>query len=197
MRILFAGERLSVGGPGRVIENLAVGMARMGHEVGIINMRPEPQVYSVDPRVEIMEIHTAHVDRYRVAPERFFALRRAIEKYRPDRVCAFCTEINNYTLWATLGRRCTVIVSERSDPQIRPVLRSDRVRRDISYTLLGRHLVFQTEDARAYFPERIRRLGAVIENPLNSDSLPLRGRGSGRVKLSPRRAWSRRRICPC
>ena len=77
------------------------------------------------------------------------------------------------------GRR--MILSERNDPQNAPRALWRKIVRLLCYCLADA-VVFQTQNAKNYFPKTIRKKGVVIPNPLMSD-LPVRHEGKRRKEV--------------
>jgi GalNAc-alpha-(1->4)-GalNAc-alpha-(1->3)-diNAcBac-PP-undecaprenol alpha-1,4-N-acetyl-D-galactosaminyltransferase len=92
-------------------------------------------------------------------------LHKALRHSKPDVVISFLDQSNVLTLLATRGLGVPVIVSERTDPAGREIGRAWEILRKFTYPWAD-CLVCQGERPFRYFPERIRRRGVVIPNPV-------------------------------
>lgn len=196
MRITIVTPGLAGGGAERSMSVLANAWVSSGKRIHVlVHSFDEPLASSshLDPAIT-----TSYVIGSRIAgkwPPRFktfgilHALRRAVQKTRPDVVVAFLASAAVDTLLATFGTGTPVIVSEHSDPHVCsmgfsgvpckhyvPGLRLrvlEALRRGL-YPLAA-SVVCLTETAMSYFPESVRRKGRVIPNSVLSP-MPASGR---------------------
>lgn len=92
-------------------------------------------------------------------------LRKIFVREKPNLIISFITHINIATIFASIGMKIPVIVSERNDPSKSATSKLRVLLRRISYPLAS-GFVFQTEDAKKYFSSFIQRRSTVIPNPL-------------------------------
>ena len=170
-KLLIMTHNMAGGGCERVIALLAGAFAARGIEVMIATEYAAPCAYALDPRVALRPLTEDPVCRTRDIPRVYAALRRVCRKFRPDAVLAMPEKVNVWTVLALLLSGTPVIVSERNDPARHPESRVKRLLRRLVYPAAA-GFIFQTEEARSYFPARIRRRGVVLDNPLDCRDLP-------------------------
>lgn len=178
MKIIFVVSALHGGGAERVIVTLANHFVRLGDEVTILMTAGEESVYALHPDVRLLSIGQPSQGNPLVQIRRLLRMHRYFRRHRGSRIVSFSTSINLFTIVAALGLKNRVIVSERNDPQrcSYPQLRN------LIYRLC-QGFVFQTEQARDCFPEKIRSRGIVIPNPVRKD-LPEPSSGQREKKIA-------------
>jgi len=170
-KILFVNSSLSGGGSEKVMTLLANQMAMDGYDVVMLLCIHKNEVYELNNEVRrcyLTENNTTALMRKYV---RLAELRKHFKKERPDIIISFMSQINMYSLVASIGLRIPVIVSERADPMQRRKIQ--QIAEKVLYTLFANHVVFQTEFVRNYFNRLIRKKSSVILNPINEQELPL------------------------
>lgn len=95
--------------------------------------------------------------------KRIRILRHAIINSNPDVVISFMSRINITTLLAMRWLNIPVIVSERSNPEKSYLGWNWQQLRKFTY-LFADKIVFQTQRARDYFPEKLQNKSCVIPN---------------------------------
>lgn len=93
------------------------------------------------------------------------ALQKALRNSKPDVVISFLDRTNILTLLATRSLGVPVIISERTDPAGRNIGRAWELLRQVTYPWAD-CLVCQGKRPLHYFPERLRRRGVIIPNPV-------------------------------
>jgi len=164
MRITFVTSTLRGGGAERVIVTLANEFARRGNDVTILMTAGDEKAYATRPDVNILSIGEQSNGNPLIRLRRLFRMRKYFRAHRENIIISFSTTINLFTILAALGLRMHVIVSERNDPKRCSYSKI----RNMIYSL-GKGFVFQTEEARACFPEKIRKRSVVIPNPIRDD----------------------------
>lgn len=164
MKIIFVVSALHGGGAERVIATLANTFSRRGDDVIILMIAGTEQVYRIEKAVKVISIGNASHGNPMVQLKRFFLMRRFFKDHSDYRIVSFSTRINLFAILASFGLKNRVIVSERNDPE----KYNHKILRDFVY-LFGKDFVFQTEDAKNCFSDRICRRSAVIPNPLRKD----------------------------
>lgn len=161
----------SAGGAERVISVLCNRFVEQGIETTIIVRQNPHSVYPLDDRVRL--VATSATGRIGILRnlKRNLKLRHEIKKSKPDVIISFLTPINIQTILFSVGLGIPVVVSERNNPET-DINRRDRLMAKLLYPLC-RGLVFQTEDAKNWFSNRIQNKGTVIPNPI-SENLPSR-----------------------
>lgn len=165
MKILLYTNILSDGGAERVMANLANCFAGKGHTVIQVATYVTPNEYPLAANVKRLNLETAPGGGNAVTRNirRISALRRIIRTEDPDVVIGFMREANFRVILASLGLRAKTIVSVRNTPAI--------AYEGCAGKLIARWLlpiadgcVFQTKDAREFFPPRLQQKSAVIPN---------------------------------
>lgn len=159
---------LSNGGAERVISILAKEMSNKGHEVSIVTVFGDNNNYVTDKRITLYPIKQKYKNKMLRAMEIVRKTRQLIKQQNPDLIISFDATINIYTILACTFLPNKLIVSERNDPYQYPGNKGIRRVRDFLYRFCD-GFVFQTEDARKYFPTRIQEKGVVIPNPIISN----------------------------
>lgn len=172
MRITFVINALEAGGAERVLTTVANCWAARGWRVTVISLDDgkTPPFYEFHPAIEhrplgLAAISNSVLDGFRNNARRISGLRKAIRASEPDAVISFIDKTNVLTLLALLATSIPVIVSERTDPNRIRIRRSWNLLRRLTY-LAARHIVVQTETAKAFFPISLQRRVSIIPNPV-------------------------------
>lgn len=155
-------------GAGRVLSELTDEWIRQGCKVTVIQTGADNYGvrYSLDNNTEIVNIS---------APSSFKFVRYIKEtakivsflKKRPDAtVVAFIVASIFICGVASLFVKNRIVVSERNNPKEVPAGKLQQKLRDWAFCRAD-VCVFQTEDAMSLFPEKARKKGVVISNPIN------------------------------
>lgn len=164
--IIFVSNALANGGAARVISVLAAELSARGMRVGIAVFSHYDDEYAVP--VDVRKSYGPE-GAGTVSKVRRIAWLRGIAKNNPNAcIVAFEYFVNMQALVACAGLPNRVVISERNDPaRVGSGKKTDWLRE-----LLYRHadmLVCQTEDAAAYFSDKINK--TVILNPIK-EGLP-------------------------
>lgn len=147
------------GGAQRVMNVLASYLCKT-YEVILINDIVAEKEYEIDTRVKrIVLTKTGFFKKTR-------EIRRIIKKEKPDIVLSFLGPCNYRNILATHHLKCKTIVSVRNDPLFEY---GNGLMKLIARFLFrfADGFVFQTEDAKAYFPKCVQKKAAVIMNPVD------------------------------
>ena len=161
--VTFVSGRLGGGGSERVLTLVANQMRRDGYNVSIIAFGQMAKVYDNECPVTILKFTN---DFNQIA-----ALRKEIKKQNPNAVIAFEYYVGMKTVLATRGLGIKVVVSERNDPHKLDAQPIKKYLRNLLYGWADT-IVCQTDDAKAYFSNRIQKKAVVISNPIKN-GLPL------------------------
>ena len=186
MRVTLVIYSLRGGGAERVMSIMANHWAERGWKVTLLTYDDgaEAPAYTLSGAVDhrhlsIEGASSGVVQAVRSNVRRLVVLRRAIRASGPDAVISFLDVVNVRTILATCGLGVPVVVSEHSDPSRHRIGRVWQALRKWSYRYAA-SVVVLTPDALRYFPNAIRRKGAVIPNPLEvdvgADLVPVGGR---------------------
>lgn len=168
-KILLYIDNMLYGGANRVMANLANHFSDQGYEVILINDRPydkERPGYSINKQVKryYLDIEN-HLFIVRTM-NRLVKLRDIAKKEKTDVILSFMAGPNIRMLVATTGLKIKRVVSVRNDPQKEYGLGIKRGLVNLLFRMAD-GVVFQTQDAAAYFSKKIRAKSKVIFNPVN------------------------------
>lgn len=164
MKIIFIVSALHGGGAERVVTTLANNYAEQGDEVTILMTAGDECVYPVHQSIQLFSIGQASHGNPVIQIKRLFRLRKYLKAHRDSKIVSFSTTINLFTIIASFGLHMRIVASERNDPRR---YKHQRFRNFIY--LFGKGFVFQTEDAKECFPDKIKKIGIIIPNPIRKD----------------------------
>ena len=176
MKIAFVSANLETGGIERVVNNLSNYLIHEGHEVHIIATKDGKCNYFIDERVVLHVLkHDSKENRISRVLSKVKEFRNIIKENKFNVMLSFGSYVTIYTVVASMFLNVKIIGSERTDPSVAPESALIRKIRNIAYRFTS-GMVFQTEDAKAYFCKSIQRKGTIIPNPIKED-LPERWEG--------------------
>jgi len=183
MRIGLLVSTLRRGGAERVMSELASHWASAGHEVTLVVIASESQLYQVDPKVRIVELGYK-ADGKRTLKKTIGLLinyRRAVSEYRPHVMVSFIYKYNILALLLNIGLRIDTYVSDRNYPGESYGVIVDFLKK-VTYKILSKGVVAQTEAARMHTAGKLGiRNVAVLPNPVCKLPKPLEdSRGANR-----------------
>ena len=171
MKIYFYINILSNGGAERVIANLASQFAKDGQEVAVItSFKTQGEYVTADSvcRYELEETDRTKDNLLKKNIRRIYRLREILKRDKPDVLVSFMAEPNFRAILATVGLKTKNIISVRNDPNV-------EYKGKIGY-IIGKLLlpsadgcVFQTEEARKWFPIKLQNKSTVILNPVKEE----------------------------
>lgn len=159
-----------MGGAERVAVTLATEWSEGGHDCTIMPTYSgggSGSFFSA-PR-EVSVVYLASLVTHVSALSRLKALRKFVEKNKFDVVISFITNVNVAALIALLGKKLSVVVSERSDTFVNPIPFYWKVCRALTYPL-AEHVVIQTEELLEKYRRSLstyRHKLVVIPNPVS------------------------------
>lgn len=162
--IIFVSNAMAGGGAARVISVLATELSARDKRVGIAIYRPFGGEYPLPPAVA--KEYCANTERQPSKLRRIVWLRSVVKRNPSAAIVAFEYFVNMQVLIACIGLSNRVIVSERNDPaRVGSGFPNNWLRERLYHR--ANMLVCQTDDASAYFSDRVRK--TVILNPLKTD----------------------------
>lgn len=170
-KIVFVNSSLSGGGSERVMTLLANQMVEDGYDVVMALCTHNEEVYKLNKDIKYFYLNENNSNGLMLRLTRLKELRSTIKKEKPDVVISFMSQINMYSLIATIGFDTKVIVSERADPKQRSKIH--RMAENLLYTFCADKVVFQTEFVKKYFNSFIQKKSEIIFNPIDVNSLPI------------------------
>lgn len=173
MKVLIIVNDLKNGGVERVLSVLANYLAEKNYDVHMLAIASDRVSYPLSDKVTYEYVPIMGIYK-RVSILKEFGIMKSlygeIKRINPDYFIGFDDSIIIRTVPAAWLLRKKIVVSERIDPSIYGL--PMRIVRQIAYDM-SNHVVFQTPDARAFFPKRTQKKSVVIPNPL-SENLPFR-----------------------
>lgn len=168
MNIAFYCSQISNGGFGRVISILATQFCANGHNVTLILDYKTDSEYYLDRNIkqrylsDVCKMPTPLLRNL----QRITYLRKFIDECAPDLVITFSSLPSFRTLVACHGRKYKKCFSFRNDPK--EECKSFFMKHITHYTFnRADGLVFQTEEARAWFSEKAQKRSIIISNPIS------------------------------
>lgn len=177
-KILFYIDTMYRGGAQRVMANLVNYFAEQKYDVILVNdfrQGMNEKVYSISDQVireYLSEVNAGNPIVKNI--KRICRLRKIIRGYKPDIVLSFLGKPNERLLLATLGMNVKKIVSVRNDPNRE--YGSGKMKKFLTGELfkLADGCVFQTEEAKTYFPKSVQKKSTVIYNPVAQEFFDIR-----------------------
>lgn len=165
MKVMFYINQLGSGGAERAISNTASYFAEHGWDTILLTSFRLEHEYSYSSKVKRMSIEGRQIVQSRLKRNisRIRAVRKICKQEQVDVVVSFMREPNFRAMLATMGIRVKNIVSVRVDPKREY---AGIIGRIVGKCLLPRAdgAVFQTEEAREWFPKQMQSGSAVIYN---------------------------------
>lgn len=162
MKILFTVASMAGGGAERVISILAAHLVKDNHQVIIAMTAGDKVDYQLDPKIQVISIGGTSGGSMVKRLNRIKKLRTLFRQNRDAVIVSFGLGSNFYTAAAHLGLKNLLVISERNDPAACP----HPYLRNMVFGHADR-IVFQTKDAMQCFPEKLKRKGCVIPNPIS------------------------------
>lgn len=169
-RIVFVTLTLGNAGAERVSSLLIDYWAKNGYEVIVAQTEGNDTArnYPIDSKVNYRFIHS----RCRFMPfkrlEDAFKLAKILKEY-PDAIGIAFIRRSILTLGlAAFLSKSRFIVSERNDPRSVPNGKIAQTIRNFIFSHADA-CVFQTDEAKSYFPKKVQKKGYVIPNPINNN----------------------------
>jgi glycosyltransferase involved in cell wall biosynthesis len=167
MKLLFYINTISNGGAERVIVNLATELSKRGHNCTLLTTFREDWEYQYGENVKRLSFYEERPNSFfKRNVEIIFLLNKLVRKNKYDLLITFMNEPNIRGIISTFGTSTKSVISVRNDPK---KIYSKRIHRFFANILFKKaHLaVFQTEEAKSFFCERIRSNSIVVYNPVN------------------------------
>lgn len=169
MKLFFYINVLGGGGAERVIVNLSNYFSNnLANEVLLVASYPIENEYFVAPTVRKDYLSEERKEESFLKRNIYCIreLRRIIKAEKPDTAVAFMAEPNFRLILSTFGLKVRKIISVRNDPI--------REYNNFVYRILSKFLfkyadlvVFQTQEAKEFFPEKIQKKSTIIMNQVD------------------------------
>ena len=170
MRILFYIDCMGVGGAQRVMKNLIEKFANDGDQVILItdyvptDGKKEYEIPSSVKRISLNEYCKSKEKPSNI--ERVLTLRKILISEKPEVAVSFMCPPNYRMLIGSMGLKHKVLVSARNDPKVEYGTGFRKLIANILFRFAD-GVVFQTEEASAYFVKNIRKKSKIIYNPVD------------------------------
>ena len=191
-KVIFVTPNLANGGAERVTAILANELAEQGMTVEVAFMKDRIRAYQLSRLVITYDFYS---ERNRISRIvwKILRLRRLMKENVNATFIAMLPFETFYTWMASLGLQNKIVYSLRNDPaNMHSML--DHFIKKIVYPGAYK-IIFQTEEARIYFPEKIWRKGLVIPNPID-EKLPEKYRGKRKKEIVTVGRLSRQKNLP-
>ncbi|MCR4937097.1 MAG: glycosyltransferase [Lachnospiraceae bacterium] len=169
-KVMFHINSLEKGGAERVVTVLAGQMAAAGIDVSIATEWTGKKEYSLPEGVRRLDAGLSSkqesLKRLGKIRARKDNLKKLLLKEKPDVLFAFCRNANYRAVMAADKTGIPVIVSVRNDPKVYYASVYQKLLSEKLYSKAA-GIVFQTEEAADFFPEKIRKKSRVIMNPVS------------------------------
>ena len=169
-KIAFYCGSLIKGGAERVFVNLAEYFYKEGYEVCMITQYKKEDEYAISPGIErvLSDLTEAETGKSRIRNffRRFHKLRRILKTAKPDLVLTCTAKSNFMAMAASTFLKTKVVVSIVADPKMEYYTKAMRLIAK-TYFRFADGIVFQTKEARAFFPKYIQKNATILSNSLN------------------------------
>ena len=169
-KILFYINALNGGGAERVMANLSSQFADNGYDVLFATSYPAEGEYELNKKIKRFNLEKKSYPCSRIKRNimRIKRLRQICKIENPDVLVAFMAEPNFRAIIATIGLKTKTVISVRNDPK------KEYAGRIMNF--VGKHIlpmadgcVFQTEDAKEWFPKKLQQKSTIIFNAVKND----------------------------
>ena len=168
MKMLLCIPQLKKGGAERVICNLANYFVK-SNSVILYSMKEYSPAYKIDQNVKLYIHKTTTTNVIKENLARIKEVKNIIKNEKIDIILSFLPQAAFLSLISRgIRKKTKVIISVRNDPKVEY--------KKVIFKILMRLLypkadafVFQTQDARDYFPKSIQQKSTIIPNSLNKD----------------------------
>ncbi|MFG6326102.1 MAG: glycosyltransferase [Lachnospiraceae bacterium] len=151
------------GGAEKSIVNLANWLADKDYDVVLASVEGDARAYDISDKVKYEGKEIIKKNKLYTHYQLYANTKRVIKKYKPDIIISFFLHPLFYALPSIFKNKIKAVYSERNDPD-REYGKAAKLMRKI----LVKHIdgiVFQTRDAKNYFPDKIKKKSIVIHNP--------------------------------
>lgn len=171
MKILFSIGSMNKGGAERVVANLSNYMSK-SNDVGIVMSVNDTPKYELNKKINLYTLDNNVENRQNKIEKNIRRLKRLneiIKEYNPDIIVSFLPEPSyRVLLLKVFNSKIPIIVSVRNDPKVEYKNIFSKILMKILYPLAD-GFVFQTEEAKQYFGEKIQKKSIIIPNPIKEE----------------------------
>ncbi|WP_419022022.1 glycosyltransferase family 4 protein [Holdemanella sp.] len=167
MKIVFYINTLGGGGAERVVSALAKSFSA-ANEVIVVNSYAVDKEYELNDKVRHIYLEKNNTSRNFITRNihRVSRLRYILKSEKPDVLISFMAEPNYRAIVASIGLKNKTIISVRNDPDKEyPGVLTGFLAKTLFRLADG--IVFQTEDAKKWFPDSIQKKSTIIYNQVD------------------------------
>ena len=165
MKIVCVGYLHGAGGAERQIIMLANALSQRGHEVHLIILAENKSKYSITNTVNIHNLTEIESKSRNKIINRFHALKEVLYKIKPDLSIHYWLQSAYYCAMMDKSIIGRIIYSERGDPSDAEYKGFLGIVRNIAFKRID-GFVFQSEGARDFFKESIKKKSIIIHNSI-------------------------------
>lgn len=167
-KVLFVISNISFGGAQRVVWTLTQSMHKKGVEPVVVAVGHSTNNYTLPQDIKVIQLGQKHNLQ---TLSTISKLRKVIKEEKPSVVITMGVATCMFSVPAVQGQGVAHIISERNDPKH---FKGKSWVKKVSRTMMKQAdaFVFQTEEARDFYPKQIRERGCVIPNPIMATNLP-------------------------
>ncbi len=167
MKILFCLGSMNKGGAERVVANLS-NLFSQKYDVSIVITSSDLSAYSLSDNIRLYHLDDKKNNDNFIAKniKRSIKLRKILKDIKPDIILSFLPEPTFRLMVSKIFIKMKVIISVRNDPNIEY---NNFVKKLLVKLLYSKAdgFVFQTEDAKKWFSNKIQSKSIIIPNPIN------------------------------
>lgn len=170
MKIMFCTSSMGKGGAERVISILSNDLVK-NNEVSILINTDKNIAYELDKKINIIPIDKKYYKNNLIRNiYRIFQIKKVLKEERPDIIVSFLPMPSFRVLIANRKIKIPVIISDRNDPKQEYKSKLNMILMNWLYPKAD-GFVFQTNEQREYFGEKIRKKSTIIFNPIKNSFL--------------------------
>ena len=166
MKIVCVGYLHGAGGAERQIIMLSNALSERGHDVHLIILAEDKSKYDIANKVKIHNLTKAESQNGNKILNRFRMFKNLLNEIRPEISIHFWFQSAYFCTMMDKSITGKIIYSERADPSDVEYKGSLRIVRNIAFKRID-GFVFQSEGARDFFKESIKRKSIIIHNSVS------------------------------
>lgn len=167
LKIAFYVHTLTKGGAERAVSNIANYLSTQDFDVTVITSVKNESEYELSDTVNRIVLSDTNpqntIKRY---VKLIISLRRTIKAGNFDVIIPFMSGATIRTIFANIGFKSKIITSVRNNPEYEYAGFFGKICANYLLPKVD-YCIFQTEDARAYFPQKLQLKSEIIPNAIN------------------------------
>lgn len=168
MRICFCVDTMNSGGAERVASILCNEFIRMNHEVDLVMISEKESIcfYKLDKKIKLIPLLLSSKKMNNSFLTKVHLLKKHFRINRYDVAISFLPNVNFCVYLSLMHFKKTIhIASERNNPYIDPQSKIRRFFKELAFKKAN-GVIFQTEDAKKYFDNKLKCPTQIIKNPV-------------------------------